>query len=248
MLPRLLQQVESKFPALGPPVTNERWDSALPELCDDFAEQASRLVATLQMSMPRRLLEESAQELVASRDPAIVICEFRLRPKSDYFVRMGRAVPSPENPTGPHATGVALSVVLCRGYVSRTGTRPACISVEFDVWGSFERACFANLLRDHGYSIERLLEQRNLNFTTAGPFENIDQAKHEGICKKLRLYYENEDPESNFTFARILERQEIEGEVAKSLLPLAALYDMALGYCLPREERTRAFDYFALVQ
>jgi hypothetical protein len=247
MLPRLIQRVEAKFPALGPPVTNELWDSALPDLCDDFAEQASRLISTLQMSMPRRLLEESTQELVASRDPAIVICEFRLRPKSSYYARMGRAVPSPENPTGPHATGVALSVVLCRGYVSRTGTRAACISVEFDVWGSFERACFANLLRDHGYSIERLLGKRNLNFTTACPFENIEKTEYEDINKKLHLYYENEDPESNFTITRELRHQEVEGEVAKSFLPIAALYDMALGYCLPQEERARAFDYLALL-
>lgn len=248
MLPRLLQQVESKFPALGSPVSKELWESALPDLCDDFAEQSSRLVATLQMSMPRRLLEESAQELVARRTPAIVICEFRFRPKSDYYISMGRAVPSPENSAGPNATGVALSVVLCRGYVSKTGARPACISVEFDIWGSFERGRFARLLQDHGYSIERLLEQRGLKFTTACAFDNIEQAEGEGICKKLRLYYENEDPESSFTVTRELHRRELEGEVAKSLLALAALYDMALGYCLPQEDRTRAFDYLALLQ
>ena len=82
----------------------------------------------------------------------------------------------------------------------------------------------------------------------AAYFDNIDQAEDEGICEKLRLYYDNEDSESNFTVARELGRREIEGEVAKSLLPLAAVYDMALGYCQPQADRTRAFDYLALVQ
>lgn len=248
MLLQLLQLVESKFPALGPPVSHEQWETVLPDLCDDFAEQASRLVATLQMSMPARLLEESSQELVARRDPAIVVCEFRLRPRSDYYTRMGRPVPLPENPSGPHATGIALSVILCRGYVSRAGVRPACISVEFDIWGSFERNCFARLIQDHGYLVERLLGQQDLRFTTACPFDNVDQAEDKDIYAKLCLYYENEDSESSFTVARELGCKEIECEIAKTLLPLAALYDATLGYCIPKEGRTRVYDYLALVQ
>lgn len=248
MLSRLLDRVETEFPTHEPSVTIERWASATRSLCEDFADQSTRLVSTLQMSMPNRLLEESKQELVTTRSPSIVICELRLRPRSVYYTRQERPVPAPENPEGPHATGVALSVVLCRGYVSRTGIRPACISVEFDIWGRFERACFARLLRDHGYAVERLVLQPNLSFGTACYFENVEQHSNARISDKLRLYYKNEDGESNFSLTRELTRAEIEDEVARSLLPLAGLYDMTLGYCQTPEERARAFDYLALLQ
>ena len=249
MLPKLLHHVEATFPTIDSQVTQDQWDSALPGLIEEFAEFASSLVATLKMSMPRRFFQESVQEIVTTRHPSMVICELKFRPKSDYFEKMGREIPSPENPTGPHATGLELSIVLCHGYVSRYGRRrPACVSVDFGVWGSFERTCFGNLLRDHSYAIERLMGLCKLNFTTACWFENLNGSGLKNAFKLLGLYYENDDPESNFTVTWEIDPLQGKEEVAKSLLSLAALYDIAFGYCQPKRRRSRAFEYHTLLK
>lgn len=248
MLERPLRLVDEVFPASGPPVTREVWSASLPRFCEELSLIAEELFSVVKLSVPNRLLAESKQEIVVSRNPVIVVSEYRLRPESSYYAKTGRPVPLPENPEGPHATGIELNLSLCRGYPARKVVRLPWLSIEFSVWGQHERSCFHELFVEHRRLVERLLSVPGLEFNTACVFDNVDRAKGASVFKKLDLYYQYKtDDENNFTIERAFGATATKAELVGTLLPLAALYDAAYGYCRSKKARDRILDYVSLV-
>lgn len=246
----LLELTDQVFP-VGVSVTQAQWERDSPRFYDPHAAVGLELMSALQASMPGRLFRESMTELVSTVHPGIVIAEFRLRPESGYYSRLGQPVPCPENPGGPHATGIELTLLLCRGFRSNRGMNPACIAVEFTVWGQHERAMFCRLAGDHGLAVERLLSAQELSFRTACVVDNVPDGDDVAAVAKLKRYLQAEtDGESNFTLGRemIIGTPDPEAAVLTTLLPLAALYDATMGYCLVPAQRDRMFDYLALIQ
>lgn len=248
MLEKPLRLLDEVFPASGPPVTQEVWSASLPRFCEELALVAEELFSVVKLTVPNRLLAESKQEIVVSRNPVIVVSEYRLRPETSYYTKTGRPIPSPENPEGPDATGIELNLSLCRGYRARKTVRLPWLSIELSVWGRHERSCFHELFIEHRRLVERFLSAPGLEFSTACVFDNVDRAKGASVFKKLDLYYQNKtDDENNFTIEQAFGVMATKAELVGTLLPLAALYDAAYGYCLPAKARDRILDYVSLV-
>ena len=247
MLAHTLRRLDEVFAASGPPIGPQEWNVHLDEFACALSRIADRLLRVAKLSVPGRLFGESKHELLATRTPAIVVCEYRLRPRSSYYKQVRKAIPRPENPRGPDATGLEVSLVLCRGYQARTAIRRPSFSIELCVWGSRERGGFRKLLIEHKRLVELLMSRADLTVQTACPFENVDRARRASAYEKLLLYYENEDAECNFTLEAEFGEAAREADLLKSLLPLLALYDAALGYCLPRSSTDRVLDYVSLV-
>ena len=64
---------------------------------------------------------------------------------------------------------------------------------------------------------------------------------------KLSLYYENAvDMEDSFSLESEFGHNATEAQVISALLPMIAIYDAAMGYCLPGKRRDRVLEYSAL--
>lgn len=247
MQQQLLAMVEQCFPPQSTTADAE-WDQHTPRLADSFVTLTDRLFSDLRVATPGRLFTESVAEHLMSQRAGVVICETRLRPASSYYPETGRAIPTPENPQGPHATGITLSVVLCRGYPGRPSVRNAHLAIELDVWGGYERALFRELMHDHNHAVSALLSSPKLTLTTACPFDNVDAAAKAAAVYKLGLYFDNEqDPENAFTLSHQVNLGDGEGDALAALLRLAAVYDLAMGYCVRPWNRSRVYDYLGLL-
>jgi len=155
--------------------------------------------------------------------------------------------PQPADTNGPHATGLEITLSLCRGYKTRAGVFGPSLGLDFDIWDAHERRCFANLLCEHRYMVERLVARSGAAFFTSCVFKNVSEAKQASAFKKLVLYYENEvDDESQFSLQRQFGPQATQADIAQALLPAIALYDAALGYCLSKPQRGRILQYASI--
>lgn len=247
MIAQTLRRLEKVFPISERSVSPEQWDAQLGAFGEELSLIADRLLSVAKLSVPGRVFAESKLELLSSRNPAIVVSEFRLRPRSSYYQKLRRPIPTPENPRGPDATGLEVTLALCRGYPTRTAIRRPWLSIEFSVWGERERNCFYDLLVEHKRLVELLVCAARPSFSTACVFENVDRAKRAPAHAKLLLYYQNEDEECSFKLEREFGASATEADLIQTLLPLLALYDSALGYCASRRFRDRILDYVSLV-
>lgn len=249
MQQQLLDLVERHFQADSPISDTEKWAQLVPVLGDHFIHVTDRLFHALRMATPGRMLEESITEHLVTRRPGVVICEARLRPVSRYYEAMARAIPTPENPAGPDATGIAISVLLCRGFPGNAEYKHAHIAIELDVWGGYERELFRELMRDHHHSMSALLASKRLKLQTACCFDNVDAVAKAPAFNKLQLYCENDnDPENSFTIGHQVNLGDSEADALTALLQLAAVYDTAMGYYLQRQDRARIYDYLELIR
>lgn len=249
MQQQLLRLVEHMLPAGTSVHDAEHWPDTVRPLVDQFVVLADRMFNDLRMATPGRLFNESIVEHLMTSHPGVVLCEARLRPESNYYADIGCAVPAPENPAGLHATGLALSILLCRGYPGRETVRHAHLAIELEVWGGYERALFAELMRDHRHTMAGLLSSRALTLQTAVPFDNVDAAKKAPAFHQLQLYFDNlVDRENCFTVGHQVNLGDPQGEALAALVRLAAVYDCAMGYCLPAQDRERPYGYLEMVR
>lgn len=247
MLERTLSLLASTFPVSGT-IIDDEWNAQLPTFCQAISHLADELLGVVRLAIPDRLISETKQEILVTRQPMVAVSEYRFRPQTSYYQKTGQRVPSPENPQGPDATGLALSLTLWRGYKARNVTHSPCLSMEFSVWGQRERAGFHELLVDHRRVVERLLALPEFGFTTACVFENLDQFKGRGAFKRLDLYYQNEDdPENTFTLERQFGLDATMHDLTDTLQRLAVIYDAAFGYCRPKKDKDRILDIAPLI-
>jgi hypothetical protein len=153
---------------------------------------------------------------------------------------VGKPIPSPENSSGPHATGIAVTLSLLRGFESRAAKHSPVLSIEFRIWGERERGAFCELLADYRRLIELGLAKHEFEFLTTCCFENIDRYTGTNAFKRLELYAANvHDPEWNFALSSSFHAESDLSEVTGALLILVVLYDACFGYCRKRKERDR---------
>ncbi|ENO99156.1 hypothetical protein C667_00810 [Thauera phenylacetica B4P] len=172
------------------------------------------------------------------------MAEFRLRPANGYYAKLNRRLPRPEDPHGFDATGLAVSMALCRGFAGQDSGTPPFVALDFEVWGAHERACFARLLRDHRYLIEMLVTRSGAALFTSCPFKNVEAAEYVSTFEELELYFANEvDPENQFALQCKFGRHARATDIKHSLQIALALYDATMGYCLPQPQRERILEH-----
>lgn len=248
MFENILTKVEEVFPSSDLSVSQDVWDNNIPLFCEQLYIIGSDIFSIIVNQLSKRPLLESKNEVVTSCKPMIQICENRLRPKSDYYAKFGLPIPSPENPTGPHATGVELSLCICKGHTSNGTIVFPYAAIDFKIWGNRERLAFMELFKDHRRYIEKLISTTEFEFTTACWFENVEKYKKKNAFKKLDLYFQNsEDSESSFTITKTFSKNASLNEIITALLPLAILYDATLGYCLHKNDKDRIFQYIGRI-
>ncbi len=126
------------------------------------------------------------------------IIEFRIRPKNNYYEALQKAIPQPDNPQGPHATGIALSISIFRRMKSTKVIFPPYVIIEFKIWGHEERDGFILFFKNYRRPIELLLGRLGLNLFTSCCFNNLDKYKGGDIIKKLDLYSSNKKDDEAF--------------------------------------------------
>lgn len=240
---KALSQLEHLLP-FDQPVNDEQWMEASAVAAETLWGLSSKLLGAARATFPKRIFVESKQEVLVTREPAIVVAEFRLRPQSSYYNKTAQEVPRPENPKGNDATGIQVGLLLCRRHAIRHRLHGPYLSVEFSVWGKRERASFQEFFSGHRRFIERLLNDSELRFRTSTPFANVERFRGTNAFRKMDLYFENEfDPEHSFTLERTVDSTGTSEELTQALASLTALYDCAVGYCNVKKNRDRALDY-----
>ncbi|MBX9917487.1 MAG: hypothetical protein E6Q59_09715 [Nitrosomonas sp.] len=248
MLDKLLSQIENTFPSSVVDVSQEIWDRNIPSLCTQISLFGDDAFAIAERFLSKRLFLESKREIITTQRAAFRIGEVRLRPRSDYYRKFGLPIPSPENPTGPHATGVKISLSFYRGITSNSAMSYPLCSIEFSIWGHRERIAFLELLKDHHRYVERLISRIDLQFNTACVFDNVERYKGRDVFKKLDLYAQNEeDAENCFTISGDFSSASSMHEIISTLLPLMVLYDASLGYCHGKNHKDRFFEYINIL-
>lgn len=248
MLARPLHLLEEMFPSDGPTISEEQWNSNRAVFCNELSRVVRELSGIAKLSIPRRVFAECKEEMVVTNSSGISVCEFRIRPPTSYYDRTGQSVPSPENPNGPHATGLKLAFSLYRGFVTRKAIHPACLAVECEVWGLRERLCFKALLNDHRWLVQKLIDLADPKFYTSCVFNNVERYKGNSAVQRLEMYFQNAlDEENSFTFEREFGPESTASELVAFLLPLIALYDSAYGYSIPKQDKSRIHAYTSLV-
>lgn len=238
-----LAQLDHLLP-FDQPVSDKHWAAVSETSAEALWSLSSKLLNATTATFPQRISTESMQEVLVTREPAIVVAEFRLRPQSSYYKKTAQEVPRPENPKGDDATGIQVGLLLCRRHAIRHRLHGPYFSVEFSVWGKRERASFQEFFSGHRRFIERLLNDSGLRFRTSTPFSNVDGFRGTNAFRKMDLYFENEfDPEHSFTLERTVDSTGTSEELTQALASLTALYDCAVGYCNVKKNRDRALDY-----
>lgn len=249
MLNDILLRLERELPPDSLHADVPAWPGLAGSFCGELEVVVQKLLATAARSLPTRIFKESKQEYLVPQRPVISVAEFRLRPQTTYFTRMRRHPPRPESTKGNDATGLEFSLNLFRGYSSGASVRRPSMSVEFQIWGEYERTRFHDLLRDHRYLVEQFVLASCGAFSTSCVFENVDLARKATAFDLLCLYYENDhDPENAFTIECEFGPSADEADILHALLPLLALYDATMGYCLPKKYRSRLLDHLGVVR
>ncbi|MCK6408618.1 hypothetical protein [Zoogloea sp.] len=225
----------------------QRWACVTAEFAEQIHTLANELLTSLPSDLTRRVLSESKQEVLQRDKPTVSVAEFRLRPTNSYYTKSNRPLPRPENPRGFDATGLAVSLSVCRGFAEKDSATPPFIALDFEVWGAHERAGFASLLRDHRHLVEMLVTRSGASLFTSCPFKNIEAADYVSPFEALELYFANEtDPENQFALQCKFGRTARETDIRHSLQIALALYDATMGYCLVQAQRERLLEHVRL--
>lgn len=247
MLAQILEHMAETLPFRSYADDEQRWASVTAEFSEEIHVLANELLSSQPAALTARVLDESKQEVLGRNKPTVSVAEFRLRPANSYYAKLNRPLPRPENPRGFDATGLAVSLSLCRGFAERENNALPFVALDFEVWGAHERAGFAGLLRDHRYLVEMLVTRSGASLFTSCPFKNIEAADYVSPFEELELYFQNQvDPENQFALQCKFGRTARETDVRQSLQIALALYDATLGYCLVQPQRGRLLEHVLL--
>lgn len=249
MLTSILNQLDQAALPQDVLINEEDWPTQTRSFMYEFEPITSKLMERVEPKLLKRLHVESTDEFIITTVPSVVVTEFRIRPKAEYFAAMGRRSPQPEDPLGNDATGIEVSVLLCRGFQRRQFLIQPFVSIEFGVWGAHERAAFAEMLRDHRFLVDRIVSSTSAFLHTACVFENMERNKQRRAFQRLSDYFENpEDAENNFSLEVEFGRTATETELSSTLLAWLLLYDAAMGYCGRRKTRDRLLTHLPVIQ
>lgn len=241
MLSELLLDIEELAPVYpGSGGDAENWKSLTDEFAPRVFELGSSLRAALESILGASTFKSSIDSCLVGVKPSHILSEYQIRPEDRYYEHLGRPIPAPKNPTGPHATGISLGVLVTRSAtINGSIQRPAAYLI-FNVWGREERQAFSELLSDFRRPIKMIVGKYGFEFSTAVPFYNVEKLRTRDAFRLLSAYLENEnDPESAFTLTAQFCSEGSFAEIIKAAVPLAMLYHTAEGYAQKRKEKDR---------
>jgi hypothetical protein len=195
-----------------------------------------------------KILDSSKEEYLIWPANGVLICEFIMRPPNNYYTSLNKPIPQPDNPKGPSATGIKLSIGVLRGICNDNVIRPPSVEIKFEIWGHEERVRFNQFYKDYRRIIELLLEDLGLDFFTSCCFENVDKYKGSNIIKKIDLYFLNKrDFEALFSMSKYFNKNAKIDRVKKVFINLLILYYCCLGYCQKRQKLDLILDFLRYV-
>ena len=185
------------------------------------------------------IFEFSKSEYTILQLNGVLIIEFRIRPQNDYYEMAQKPVPQPDNPRGPNATGIELSIGAYRGISKDKVIYPPFVEIKFQMWGHRERKEFIFFYKNYKRPVEILLKDLELEFFTSCVFKNLDKYSGTDIIRRLDLYISNkQDPEAYFSLGKTFNKNAEFDRVAKVFRNLLIIYHCCCGYC----EETKEFD------
>ncbi len=209
-----------------------------------FQEGVKGLLSSWWDKFPNQTLCNSKFENIVFNKPCMEIGEFRIRPNTKYYENLGKPIPKPENPTGPSATGIELSVSLNRGINGRGKIFQPHIGIEFQIWGVEERLAFKTFFYNYKRVIELLIKKAELEFSTSCGFGELDIYRGKKIIKQIDLYYLEADQEHQFTLEAKFFKDFSYIKMVKTFLILSAIYDSCLHYLCKRKRFDKILEYY----
>lgn len=250
MFYRTLTEVDSIFTNnLHSEFSDEEWREKQHTFLHLFDEDIKPLLDLCHKEPFSNILVEAKSEQIIWPSNGIRINEYRIRPKNDYFTTLKKPIPQPDNPSGPSATGVELSVGVCRGISKDKVYYPPFVGIKFDIWGHEERKNFISFFKNYKRPIGILLGNLNLELFTACYFENLKNYSGNDIIKQLELYLSNRiDPEACFSIGKSFNKNADTDKITIVFRNLMILYHCCFGYCKKEKEPDRLLNFCNFIQ
>lgn len=239
MINNILQQLDKAFPISKDEVSEDYWKDKVDYFSNELKDVSDILFGLAGVNLPSRIFKESKIEYIDYLEPVSNVSTVRFRPQNEYYKNSTLEIPRPENPNGNDATGIELRLSLYRGCERNNQPIPPSFCIAFNVWGFNEREAFKNTLFDYRRPIELLIKKLDLNVETSCWFDNCKTYKGNNIIKKLDLYFQNEDPESNISLERDFAFNADVQHIMNVFLSLLTLYDSCYGYAKQPRDKNR---------
>ncbi len=204
-------------------------------------------IPTFELLLGKDLLSGSTQDLYYHKKDYSGISFCRIRPDNNYFIKNRMKLPSPSDPKGPSATGLAIELGLYGGHTGKR-SEPASVVFSFEVWGRQERQAFKELFTDYRRIVHLLLSGLGLEFWTACVFESVDAYKKHDADGKLERYLAEDDYESSFSLQKTFYGEADEREFAKIFMVFLILYSSCMNRLVKRGNKDILLDYYLKVR
>jgi hypothetical protein len=157
--------------------TLDQWKEKLHLFLPLFGREINEMLEICQKEPLASILTFSKLEDVIWLPNGILIAEFRIRPKNNYYDELLKPVPQPDNHQGPINTGIELTVGIYRGTNRDKLIHPPHVTITFKIWGPDERGAFIAFYRDFRRPVEKLLTGLDLDLFTPCCFKNLEKYK-----------------------------------------------------------------------
>ncbi len=165
------------------------------------------------------------------------VCEIRIRPQNDYYLKLNKIIPRPDNPNGHDACGIEISFSILRGFTIPGKTVFPQLYFHFTIWGFEERMAFGRILSNYKRIIELLLKNINVDFFTSCVFERLEKIKSKNVFQKLCAYYEQDDDDENtFSFEKTYSFGENYDDFVNNFIVLSIMYESCLELLLKKNQ------------
>ena len=244
MFDELLAETEARLGLAPFPHETDEWKEKARDLVYWLVSDMESLVATAEAVFSEKITRHSVVEANLNSHPFIEVGAVRLRPNRRYYESRGAPLPVPEDPRGPHATGLKIELSLCGGHEHVSGPLPARILLTFQVWGDDEREAFKEFYSDHRWMVGQLTRDLDLAFETACVFDSVDRYTGRNVARMLQLYFSEHDEESNFSLVATLTKGAERRRVIRAFLVFTALYDGCYHYVCRRGRRDTFIQHY----
>lgn len=256
MFERILQLTESYVGDLfflGPrrrdEPSEEEWESTSKILVRWLGDYARGLQASAQVALGPKLFEHSKMQFFWYPKRGPEVCVVQYRPVNSYYHKQNKPIPRPENPEGPGATGIALTVKIVPDYTGPSRGGDFCVVLCFEVWGNEERVAVQHLYGDYRRLIQRLVDSVKPEFETSRVFSSLESYRGKRASRMLELYMDEEDDEGYFKLSKSFFHGDSPDEVVKTFQVFAALYDASYHYiALSPKQRDQILLHFFRLQ
>lgn len=222
----------------------EKWREKQHIILAMFIEEIRPLMEMCYAKHLHDLFDESKSANIIWPLDGVRIIEFVIRPQNSYYAALEKQIPQPDNPDGPNATGIELSISILRSISGDKVCYPARVAIQFDIWGDTERRAFISFHKNYRRSFEMLLGDLDLQLSTARYFENLSNDKNKSFLEQLDLYFANrQDPENCFSIGKTFNRNSALKNVSVVFKRLLILYYCCFGYCKKDKDLDRILRF-----